>query len=106
VWLDEIKTYPLLFPLPFYLWQEPERLQLAKLIYAADTFQKTGKITDCIRLLEGYWPRFLATYTPPLRIANQPPRPAKAQLPAAAQPQQQPAPGQNQKWKWRIPKLR
>ncbi len=106
VWLDEIKTYPLLFPLNFYSWQEPERLQLAKLIYAADTFQKTGKITDCIRLLEGYWSRFLATYTPPLRIANQPPRPAKAQLPAAAQPQQQPAPGQNQKWKWRIPKLR
>ncbi len=101
VWLDEIQTYPLLFPLTFYSWQELERLQLVKFIDAAKDFHEKGKITDCIRILEGYWPRFLAAYTPPLRIANQP-----EPLQAPAQPQQQPAPNANQKWKWIIPKLR
>ena len=40
--------------------------QVQKLIEAAQTFHEAGKITDCMRLLEGYWPRFLAEYTPPL----------------------------------------
>jgi hypothetical protein len=100
VWLDEIQTYDLLFPLAFYKWQELERFQLAKLIGAAESFNEAGKITDCVSLLEGYWPRFLVAYTPPLRIAKQPPSQA------AAQPQQQPAPGPGEKWKWFIPKLR
>jgi hypothetical protein len=106
VWLDEISTYPLLFPLSFYSWQQPERLELVKLIETAQSFRDKGKITDCIRLLEGYWPRFFVAYTPPLRIAKQPAGPAQGQLQAAPQPNQQPAPGPNQKWKWIIPKLR
>ncbi|HEX2475592.1 MAG TPA: hypothetical protein VHK01_12645 [Lacipirellulaceae bacterium] len=106
VWMDEIITYDLLFPLTFYQWQQLEKLQLVKLIDGAKDFYDKGKITDCMRLLEGYWPRFLAAYTPPLRIANQPPGPAQEQLQTAPQPDEQPAPGPNQKWKWIIPKLR
>jgi hypothetical protein len=105
VWLDEIKTYDLLFPLTFYSWQEIERLQLVKLIEAAQTFHEAGKITDCMRLLEGYWPRFLAAYTPPLpRVAKQPTRQKDQPLPAA-EPEQKPAPGMSEKFKWFIPKL-
>ena len=106
VWLDEIKTYDLLFPLTFYSWQEIERLQLVKLIEAAQTFQEAGKITDCMRLLEGYWPRFLAAYTQPLpRVAKQPARQKDPQSPAA-EPEQKTAPGVSEKFKWFIPKLR
>jgi hypothetical protein len=105
IWLDEIKTYDLLFPLTFYSWQEIERLQLVKLQEAAQTFHEFGKITDCMRLLEGYWPRFLAAYTPPLRVAKQPSR--QTQQPStAAEPQQKAAPGVGEKFKWFIPKLR
>jgi hypothetical protein len=105
VWLDEIQTYPLLFPLSFYSWQQLEQLQLVKLYEAAKDFHEKGKISDCVRLLEGYWPRFLAAYTPPLRIAKQHEHPTDPSQ-AAPQPQQQPVPSPSEKWKWFIPKLR
>jgi hypothetical protein len=84
VWIDEIATYDLLFPLPFYKFQQAESLLLVKLKHAAHSSQEAGRITDCVRLLESYWPRFLIAYTPvverpidnrtdPKQIATSPP---------------------------------
>jgi hypothetical protein len=78
VWIDELATYDLLFPLPFYKFQQAESLRLVKLKQAAHSSQEAGRITDCVRLLESYWPRFLMAYTPaaetaPKQIATSPP---------------------------------
>ncbi|HEY3391698.1 MAG TPA: hypothetical protein VGK58_03250, partial [Lacipirellulaceae bacterium] len=91
--------------LTFYSWQKIEGLQLVKLIEAAQDSHEHGKITDCMRLLEGYWPRFLAAYTPPLPRAKQPAR-QKDSPSVAAEPEQKTAPGVGEKFKWFIPKLR
>jgi hypothetical protein len=106
VWLDEIKTYDLLFPLPFYMYRQTEMLQLVKLIDAAQSSHENGKITDCVRMLEGYWPRFLAAYTPPLPLAVQPALPKEKSSSAPAQPQQPTAPSLSDKLKRLMPKLR
>jgi hypothetical protein len=75
VWIDNVQLYDLLFPLPFYERSAPEKLELVKLIRAADRAQKSGNLADCVQLLEGYWPRFLTAYTPLVErpIAEQPP---------------------------------
>jgi hypothetical protein len=72
-WLDDIKTYDLLFPLNFYVNKEPEWIAFRSLIDAAEHHHKNGQMTDCIRYLDGYWPRFLVAHTTPRpRVALQP----------------------------------
>jgi hypothetical protein len=39
-----------------------EHKELLRLITPADVQLQNGQVADCIRLLEGYWPRFLAEY--------------------------------------------
>jgi hypothetical protein len=94
VWLDNAVLYDVLFPLKFYGNAQAEILQLNKQIYAARSALETKQITDCVRLLDGYWPRFILAYRPPVQpklaggngIDGQPPSPPQAnerQEPAA-----------------------
>ena len=64
VWIDEVQLYDLLFPLSFYEKAEQERLELIKLTHAAQSYHESGRLSDCVRLMEGYWPRFLVTHVP------------------------------------------
>jgi hypothetical protein len=52
VWVDDVQVFSLAF-------SRPELLELSKLITLADIKLQNGQIGDCVRMLDGYWPRFL-----------------------------------------------
>ncbi|MEM9186490.1 MAG: hypothetical protein AAGB00_08360 [Planctomycetota bacterium] len=63
--IDNLQLYDLVFPLDFLGGESAkQRLALLKTIHAAETALEAGRIVDCHRLLEGYWPRFVRAYTP------------------------------------------
>jgi hypothetical protein len=112
VWLDNVKLYDLLFPLKFYPRSQAEISQLLILIHAAKKAQEEGRPSDCLRLLDGYWPRFVMAYTPPVEpvVAAQPAgraanAPAKPLAPPANE-NQEPAPGISDRLKRMMPSLR
>ena len=45
-------------------FSDNERIELSKLIALAEYKRASGEVADCLRILEGYWPRFLASYVP------------------------------------------
>ncbi len=57
VWIDDVQVFNLAFT-------KPEMIELSKLITLADVKLQNGQIGDCLRLLEGYWPRFLNANVP------------------------------------------
>jgi hypothetical protein len=69
-WIDDVKPYDLLFPLTFYSNHESEFIAFRRLISAAELHHKKNQLTDCVRYLEGYWPRFYVAHTAP-RMARQ-----------------------------------
>ena len=81
VWIDDVQLFDL------YFNSENEYAQLKKISALADFQLQSGKLGDCLRELDGFWPRYLATYVPlpPGPIANQQP-----QLAPGNQPAQQP----------------
>lgn len=95
VWLDNAKLDALLFPLKCYGNGQKELMQLSQRIYAAESAFKAGQTSDCVRMFDGYWPRFVLAYRPPVqpKIATAT-RPTQQQpLPAQPNQGQQPAPG-------------
>jgi hypothetical protein len=52
VWIDDIQLSDLVF-------SNNERLELNQLITLAKFKLQAGQVSDCVRLLEGYWPQFL-----------------------------------------------
>lgn len=85
VWVDQVQLYDLLFPLSFYPHSQQEKLELVKLRNAVDSARENGDYSQCVQILEGYWPRFLTAYTPASQppIAEQPKVPGKEAPPAA-----------------------
>jgi len=57
VWIDDVQVYSMAF-------NKTEMVELSKLITLADVKLRNGQLGDCLRLLEGYWPRFLETHVP------------------------------------------
>jgi len=57
VWVDEVQLFDMAFT-------ENERRELAKLIMVAEYQLQNRQIGDCVRLLGGYWPRFLEDHVP------------------------------------------
>ncbi|MBN2022079.1 MAG: hypothetical protein JW809_04735 [Pirellulales bacterium] len=57
VWVDDVQLHHLEF-------EEDELKEFSRIISAADATLRTRSVGDCIRLLDGYWPRFLETYVP------------------------------------------
>lgn len=57
VWIDDLEMLELDF-------SETERLELSKVITTIEYQRKSGELAECLRMLEGYWPRFLRTYVP------------------------------------------
>jgi hypothetical protein len=80
VWVDEVELFDLAF-------SENERKELNKLITLANVTLEQHRIGDCLRLLDGYWPRFLEENVPlpPGSVAG-PPAPRSIQV---AKPQKQ-----------------
>jgi hypothetical protein len=108
VWFDNVKLYDLLFPLKFYPRSQAEVEQLMILIHAAKKAQEDGRSSDCLQLLDGYWPRFLMAYTPPVApvVAAQPaPAAAPRALAPPADENQEPTPGISERLKRMMPSL-
>lgn len=63
--VDRLELYDLVFPLDFLGSESAkQRLALIKTIHAAKSALDADRLSDCRRLLEGYWPRFIREYTP------------------------------------------
>ena len=58
VWVNDVQLYDLHF-------NEMELHALYKLITLADATLQNGQIGDCLKLLGGYWPRFLDQHVSP-----------------------------------------
>lgn len=69
VWLDNVRLSNLLFSQASYGNSQAECLQLSKQIHAAKSAFDAGQITDCQRMVESYWPRFILAYRPPVQVA-------------------------------------
>jgi len=85
VWIDDVELFHLRFT-------KNERVELSKILVAASRALEAGQVADCLHLLEGYWPQFLAAnVTPaqaaPIRTARVPERPAP---PPPAEPSEEP----------------
>ena len=57
VWVDDVQLFDLAF-------NAAELRALYKLITLADVTLQNGQVGDCMKLLDGYWPRFLAQHVP------------------------------------------
>jgi hypothetical protein len=63
-----------------------EHKELLRLITPADAQLQNGRIADCLRLLEGYWPRFLVEHVPVVEVPVT--RRSEPGLPASRAPQE------------------
>ncbi len=67
VWIDDIELTDLDFT-------DTERLELSKVITLAEFKRKNEEYGECLRVLEGYWPRFLMDNVPLTQpLATRPP---------------------------------
>lgn len=104
VWIDDVQLFDLLFPLSFYENSHEERLELVKLITATQSAYENGRVADCVRFLESYWPRFVVSYTPLVQqTVVQQPAAAQPQEPPADQPVEEPTPSIGEKLKGYVP---
>jgi hypothetical protein len=106
VWIDRISAYDLLFPLDFYRDAKAEYLEFVKKMVAAEDDFNKGRITDCVRRLEGYWPRFYTAYTPQQRVARQPSPQSTSPSQPPAEPASQATPSFSERVRRLIPKFR
>lgn len=57
VWIDDVQVFDAWF-------YDNERDELLKNIALADVDLNEGRVSDCLKFLDGYWPRFLLTHVP------------------------------------------
>lgn len=57
VWIDQVQVFDLEF-------NDNERIELSKLIALAEYKRTSGEVSDCLQILDGFWPRYLASYAP------------------------------------------
>ena len=73
VQIDEVRVFDLAF-------EEPQRVQLSKMIGVMETAAAAGDIGRCVVDLDGYWPRFLAEFVSAADVQR------LAEVPPPAQP--------------------
>lgn len=78
VWIDDVQLCELAF-------SRREHKELLRLLAPANVHLQNGQIADCLRVLEGYWPRFLVEY---VRLVEAPvaSRPEPSASPPAPRP--------------------
>lgn len=76
LWVDDVELFDLEF-------SSDERIELAKRAYAAKTALDEGKLLDCLRHLDSYWPSRLVEHVPPMQLAEAPPKTKTEEAPAA-----------------------
>jgi hypothetical protein len=103
VWLDNAKLSSVL--LSFNKNSQAEYLQLTRKLFSANSALEAGQITDCTRIVDSYWPRFILEYRPPAVpkvaeriVPNNPPA-----LPPQPNQGQDPSPGISDRLKRLVP---
>ncbi|MGA2068516.1 MAG: family 10 glycosylhydrolase [Thermoguttaceae bacterium] len=86
VWVDDVQLFDLAL-------SETELRALYKLITMASVTLQNGHVGDCMRLLEGYWPRFLLEHVPLAPGEAIAARPAETRPAAPSPPAPPPATG-------------
>ena len=77
VWADDVQLFDLAF-------NESELRALYKLLTLADLNLQNGQVGDCMKLLNGYWPRFLMQNVPlPQAVPALAAKPAADRFPRA-----------------------
>jgi hypothetical protein len=101
VWLDNVSLHKVLFSVPSWSNSQADCLHLTQQISSAKKASEAGQITDCIRIIDGYWPRFILEYCPPNQaMVAQRVAPA---LPPQSNQGQEPAPGFGDRLKRLLP---
>jgi uncharacterized lipoprotein YddW (UPF0748 family) len=90
VWADDVQLFDLAF-------NESELRALYKLLTLADLNLQNGQVGDCMKLLNGYWPRFLMQNVPSPQAV-----PALAAKPAAEQSAEEKPAAQSSSWTDRV----
>ena len=74
VWIDDVETYD--------KWlDQDEHKVLQRMLQLAFTQRKRDQLGACYETLNGYWPRFLLRYVPPVSVAKLPGAPPAAPRP-------------------------
>jgi hypothetical protein len=84
LWIAQVQLFDLVF-------NEQELRALYKLITLADVTLQNGQVGDCMKLLDGYWPRFLVQHVP-LTVAEGAVAAKPGQTPDAAGEKPAPSP--------------
>jgi hypothetical protein len=82
VWIDSVRLFDTYF-------HDREHLELLKLVQVANVNLQDGRLADCSRMLQSYWPRFLERHVPdPVSAApaSAPDSPAPTPEPASPEP--------------------
>lgn len=100
VWVDDMQLYDVPFSSPHYRYSEAEKLEFVKLIHKTTSEFKNQELADCVRSLDGYWPRYLIEYLPLVEpigpnqaapaVPQQPTAPRQATVPPEQQRQEEP----------------
>lgn len=117
VWLDNVQLSDVLFSLKYYNNSQDEILQLLQQTHNAQSALEREQFSECLDLIDGYWPRFVRTYRPaaPQKVALLPvgqpglaPPVGTQQNPDAppVQDGEQPAPGVGDRIKRMVPIFR
>jgi hypothetical protein len=86
VWIDDVQLFDLLFE------RDTELIEFSKLISLAGVKLQRRQAGECLKLLDGYWPRFVQAHVPlPASPSAAPVRPAPWQGPIAAPAPARPA---------------
>jgi hypothetical protein len=106
VWLDNVNLQKVLCAVPSWPNSQADCLYLTQQIHAAKSARDAGQVTDCIRIIDGYWPRFILEYCPPnqLNVAERiVPRSASPPSPPQTDQGQEPSPGFGDRLKRLLP---
>ncbi|WP_146395578.1 hypothetical protein [Pseudobythopirellula maris] len=78
VCIDDLQADQLILPLEFYAEDlKPQKLALVRAFHAAEAALEEGRLVDCLRVLDSYWPQFVVRHFPPAGgvsgVASRPP---------------------------------
>ncbi|HMP05018.1 MAG TPA: hypothetical protein PJ982_01605, partial [Lacipirellulaceae bacterium] len=83
-WVDAVEMFDLRFP-------DAQRNELVKRVFAARTALDEGRLVDCQRQLDGYWPRYLVENVPAGLTAEPVAPPERPAASLAARPAEAPS---------------
>ncbi len=112
-WLDNIKLNDILWPLTkVYPNSSAEIVKLLQQTHDIQGAYDAGQLSDCLRLLDDYWPRFIMAYmttgAPAIALAAEPSKPEIVPPKSATTSDigETPAPGLGERIKHIVPVLR